>query len=296
MEQEQNISADFPFASHYKEVLGHKIHYIDEGQGDPIVFIHGVPTSSYLWRNIISPLSKHHRCIALDLIGYGQSDKPDLEYSVRDHLSYFEGFMQALGLEKVTLVMHAWGSILGFDYAMKHPDKIHGLAFMESQLRPIKDWRMLSLPVKQFAQVLSQDDGGYSAIVEQNLLVERVLPNAIMRRLTQEEMNHYRAPFVDIEHRKSLWGFVHEVPLGDGQGTAQDVIEGYSEALQASPIPKLLVYGIPGFATTIETIAWAKESLPKLSVVDVGEALHYPQETHPQAISEALHDWLESIE
>ena len=134
----KDISADFPFQSKYVEIAGSNIHYIDEGSGDPILFLHGNPTSCYVWRNIIPYLIPHGRCIAPDLIGMGKSDKPDLAYRFFDHSKYVEGFIEKLGLSHLTLVIQDWGSVLGFHYAMRHESNIKGLAFMEAGLKPLK--------------------------------------------------------------------------------------------------------------------------------------------------------------
>lgn len=132
MTPDQTISADFPFESKFVEVNGQRIHYVGEGEGKPVLFIHGNPTSSYLWRNIIPYAAKHGRAIALDLIGMGKSDKPDIPYRFADHAPFVDGFIEVLGLHDVTLVIHDWGSALGFHYARRHPDNVRGIAFMEA--------------------------------------------------------------------------------------------------------------------------------------------------------------------
>ena len=138
----KQISTEFPFRSNFVEVHGSKIHYIDEGKGEPILFLHGNPTSSYLWRNIIPHLTGNARCIAPDLIGMGKSDKPDIEYRFFDHVKYIEGFIDKMKIKDVTLVIHDWGSGLGFHYAMRNEDKIRGIAFMEAILAPTERWDM----------------------------------------------------------------------------------------------------------------------------------------------------------
>src|SRR5713226_6390445 len=140
MATKQDISADVPYQSNYIEVHGSKLHYIDEGSGDPILFLHGNPTSSYLWRNIIPYLTPLGRCIALDLIGMGKSDKPDIEYQFFDHVKYVDGFIEKIGLRNITLVIHDWGSALGFHYAMRHESNVRGIAFMEAIVMPVPSW------------------------------------------------------------------------------------------------------------------------------------------------------------
>src|SRR5258705_7118639 len=136
----QPISADFPFTLKSVEVHGARMTYVDEGRGDPIVFLHGNPTSSYLWRNIIPYLTGLGRCIAPDLIGMGRSDKPELAYRFVDHARYVDSFLRALDLDRITFVLHDWGSALGFDWAMSHEGKVRGVAFMEAILGPMPSW------------------------------------------------------------------------------------------------------------------------------------------------------------
>jgi haloalkane dehalogenase len=148
---EQNISAKFPFESHIVEVLGSQIHYIDEGDGDPILFLHGNPTSSYLWRNIIPYVKTYGRAIAIDLIGMGRSDKPDIDYRFVDYAKYLQAFIEKMDLKNITLVIHDWGSALGFNYAMQHEDNVKGIAFMEALLMPII-WDALPQHFREFFQ------------------------------------------------------------------------------------------------------------------------------------------------
>jgi haloalkane dehalogenase len=147
MSETRTISADFPYKSHYIEVHGSKLHYVDEGSGDPILFLHGNPTSSYLWRNILPAVTPVGRGIALDLIGMGKSNQPDIEYRFFDHATYVEGFIELMGLKSITLVIHDWGSALGFHYAMRHENNMKGLAFMEAIMAPAPVGR--SFPQKQ---------------------------------------------------------------------------------------------------------------------------------------------------
>lgn len=291
-----SISADYPFESKYIEVLGSKLHYIDEGQGDPILFLHGIPTSSYLWRNVIPTLSPHARCIAPDLIGMGKSDVPNIEYRVFDHIHYIEEFITTLDLKNITLMVHGWGSVIGLDIAMRYPERFKGIAFLESHIRPVTDWSMVSLPVQELSVVLSAPDGGYDVIMNSNYFVNKVLPGGVLRKLTEEEMEHYRAPFLRPNACKPLWQYLQDLPLGDGPEDVVDLISGYSKKLQLSNLPKLMMYAVPGYITTISTVEWARDSLPNLKMVDVGDALHYAQETNPVRIATELKQWLKSLD
>lgn len=273
------------------EVLGAKIHYLEAGQGDPILFIHGMPTSSHLWRKIIPFLSDRARCIAPDLIGMGKSDKPDIEYRIFDHIRYIEKFIEKLELKNITLVLHGWGSVVGFDIASRHPDKIKGLAFYEAYIRPEDDWKMLSLPVQQFASLLSPPGASYRAVVEQNYLIEKLLPSGIIQPLLEEDMEAYRAPFPTPESRKPLWQYVQDLPLGNGPEDVVELIRTYSKWLCQTPIPKLMFYAVPGFMTTMDAVQWARTHLKNLTLESVEDGLHFVQEVYPELFGMKLQEW-----
>lgn len=285
------ISADFPFKSNFIDVLGSKLHYVDEGKGDPIVFLHGIPTSTYLWRNIIPSLSENARCIGLDLIGLGKSDKPDIDYTISDHIEYFQAFCDALNLDNITLVMHGWGSVIGFDVAMRQPDKFKALAFLESHIMLPSERDMISLPIQEITMLLSSPDGGHDVIMNSNYYVNKVMPLGVLRPLSDKEMQAYQAPFQSPGSSRPIWQYLQELPLGDDETEATQIIARYSKELQISQLPKLMMYGIPGFLTTIEMVQWARDHLPHLTQIDIGDALHYPQESNPDAISNALKEW-----
>src|SRR3990167_11457352 len=227
-------------------IKGSLMHYYDVGLGDPILFLHGVPTSSYLWRNIIPALKSHARCIAPDLIGMGQSDKPDIEYRVFDHIDYIDAFIDALKLKNITLVLHGWGSVIGLDYARRNEKNIKAIAFYESHFQPVTDWNQLSLPVQQFATLLNRPGASYRAVIKQNYFIEKLLPRSVIRELTDEEMDHYRAPFQTEDSRKPLWQYVNDLPLGNGPGDVVALIQQYSKWLQETKMPKLMLYAIHG--------------------------------------------------
>lgn len=286
------ISADFPFKSHFLKVDGSKIHYVDEGKGDPVVFIHGIPTYSYLWRNVIPEVSKHARCIAPDLIGMGLSDKPDIPYSIFDHIQYITKFLDALDLHNITFVLHGWGAVVGFHYAMQHKDRIKSLVFYEAHIRPKMTWDMLSLPLQHFLSLVNEEDGGYKSVVEDNYLINTVMPSASLRKFTEKEMEMYRKPFQTLKSRRPLWQYFQDLPKGDAKPSdVIDLIAEYSSQLRTSQIPKLMFYAVPGFMTTIETVLWAKENLPNLEVRDLGEAMHFAMETDPETFTNELLEW-----
>ena len=211
MTQQQEISAAFPFQSKLVEVLGSRMHYVEEGSGDPVLFLHGNPTSSYLWRNVIPHVSALGRCIAPDLIGMGKSDKPDIVYGFFDHSRYVEGFIEALGLRNITFVIHDWGSALGFHYARRHEGNVKGIAFMEAIVRPIT-WDEWPDQARQMFQAFRTPGVGEQMIMDNNMFVEAVLPGAILRKLSQEEMDRYREPYPTRESRKPTWRWPNEIP------------------------------------------------------------------------------------
>ncbi|HLA82273.1 MAG TPA: haloalkane dehalogenase [Thermoleophilia bacterium] len=287
----QNMSPDFPYESHYVEVLGSKIHYVDEGGGDPLLFLHGNPSSSYLWRNVIPHLRPLARCIAPDLIGMGKSDKPDIEYRFFDHVRYVEGFIEQMGLRRITLVIHDWGSALGFYYAIRHEENIKGLAFMEAIIMPVPSWELFPEASRDLFQGFRTPEVGWDMIVNKNIFIEQVLPSKIIRKLTEEEMERYREPFQEPGARKPVWRWPNELPIA---GEPPDVVEAvarYNEWLKETELPKLLFYGSPGELVKAPVVKWCQENLRNLKTVDVGKGIHYLQEDNPQLIGTELAAW-----
>ncbi len=289
------ISADFPYPSHYVDVFDSKMHYVEQGEGQPILFLHGVPTSSYLWRNVIPHLAPLGRCIAPDLIGMGKSDKPQIEYSVFEHIKYIEKFIETLNLRNVTLVMHGWGSVIGFDYAMRHEDNCRGLVFYEGYLRPFNG-EDASLPLQEQLHSLEQNEEVYDLITNTTYYIDKIFPQEMMRTLSEEEINHYREPFLSKGAGKPLQQYLKEIPWTGKTTKVNQLIENYSHKLTISKLPKLMLYSVPGFITTIATAMWAKEHLPNLEMVDIGEELHFAQESNPVLMGEAISVWLQGIE
>lgn len=285
------VSEDYPYASHYVDVLESKMHYIEQGSGDPILFLHGVPTSSYLWRNVIPHLSTLGRCIAVDLIGFGKSGKPDIDYSITDHIRYMDAFIQALDLKRITLIMHGWGSIIGFNYAMHHQSNCKGLVFYESYIRPMTQ-EDFSLPMLEPFQ-LSEDEA-FDIVMNASSFVDKIIPQCMTRPLTDMEIKHYRTPFLPNGSGKPLQKYLQELPLD--HNITNKLIDAYSKLLQKSHIPKLMMYSVPGFITSIATVMWAKEHLPNLEIIEVGEALHLAQENDPVMMGESISIWLQALE
>jgi haloalkane dehalogenase len=296
----KQISTEFPFRSNFVEVHDSKIHYIDEGKGEPILFLHGNPTSSYLWRNVIPHLTGNARCIAPDLIGMGKSDKPDIEYRFFDHVKYIEGFIDKMKLKGITLVIHDWGSALGFHYAMRNEDKIRGIAFMESLLAPIESWDLFAPGFgpegrKNF-EAFRTPDVGWDMIVNQNFFVEEMLGKlGSVRRLSEDEMEYYRKPFRKPEYRKPVWRWPNEIPIEEKPEDVTKAVSEYNRKLKLSKIPKLLLYAEPGGIITTPMVDWCMKNLSNLTTANIGAGIHYLQEDNPHVIGLEIAKWYESI-
>jgi haloalkane dehalogenase len=291
----ESISAAFPFELRYADVHGARMAYVDEGSGDPIVFLHGNPTSSYLWRNVIPHLHGLGRCIAPDLIGMGHSDKPAIEYRFVDHARYVEGLIEKLGLDRITLVVHDWGSALGFDWAMRHPERVRALAFMEAILAPVPSWEQFSPAGREIFQRLRTPGVGEAMVLDENMFVEQLLPGSVVRKLSAEEMAHYRAPFATREARKPTLAWPRQIPIAGEPADVVAIVSRYREELMRSPLPKLLFTVEPGVLVPAPLVAWCQASLPNLEVVSLGHGLHFVQEDHPHAIGEQLAAWLRRV-
>ncbi|MCH8994034.1 MAG: haloalkane dehalogenase [Chloroflexi bacterium] len=288
------ISAEFPFESKFVEVEGSKLHYVEEGSGDPILFLHGNPTSSYLWRNIIPYGAQVGRAIALDLIGMGKSDKPDIEYRFFDHSRYVEGFIEKLGLQNITFVIHDWGSALGFYYARRHEANVKGLAFMEAILRPMT-WNDFPEAARGMFQGFRTPDVGWDMIATKNMFVEGVLPGSVVRTLSDEEMNRYREPYPDEQSRKPVWRWPNEIPIDGEPKDVAEAAEAYWGWLQQTETPKLLFHAQPGALISAETVTMLQGALKNLSTVDIGPGVHFVQEDNPHKIGEELATWYRGL-
>ena len=288
------ISADFPFESKYLDVKGSKMHYIDEGEGDPILFLHGNPTSNYLWRNVIPHLEGQARLIAPDLIGMGKSDKPDIDYTYDDHYAYLEAFIEKLGLKNVTLVIHDWGSALGFRYAHAHDDNIKGIAFMEAIVKPMM-WSEMPANMRTPFKMMRMPYVGWFMISVMNMFVNKMIPDTVKRPLSDEEMAYYRAPYPTISSRKPVRVWPQQIPIDGKPKRNQGLIESYSQWLQESNIPKLCLHANPGAIINAEHMQWIEKSIPNTKMVDIGEGIHFVQEDNPHGIGRAISEWYGKI-
>lgn len=287
---DQDWPAAHGLESHYAEVRGARMHYVEAGSGPPVVLLHGNPTSSFLWRNVMPHLAPHARCIAPDLIGMGRSDKPDIGYRFCQHYDWIEAFIDRLGLEDVAFVVHDWGSAIGFHYLARHPGRVRAIAFLEAILGPLR-WREFPLDFRLGFRLMRTPVLGWLIVSVMNAFVERVLPAATLRRLEPGEMARYREPFPTIASRRPVRRWPCEIPIGGRPADVDAVVRRYREALQASAVPKLLMHGHPGGIIRAAAVEWCRERLLRCEIVDVGRGIHYLQEDEPEAIGRALADW-----
>ena len=273
---------------------GTNISYVDTGSGDPIVFLHGNPTSSYLWRNIITHLRFDARCLAPDLMGMGDSGKsPNSSYRFIDHSSVLDSWFDAVGLtSKVTLVVHDWGSALGFHWAKRNPEHVKGIVYMEAIVRPMtwEEWPEASRNLFQGFR----SPAGEEIIIEKNVFVERVLPGSVLRKLTEEEMEVYRRPYIgERESRRPTLTWPREIPIEGEPFDVVQIVSEYAEWLSSSPIPKLFINADPG-AILVGAQREFCRSWPNQKEISVS-GQHFIQEDSPDEIGLAIADWYQTI-
>ena len=248
-----------------------------------------------MWRNIIPQLALSGRCIAPDLIGMGLSGKPNIEYTIHDHIRYIEEFIKCLNLENLTIILHAWGSLVGFHYAVNHPKNIKGLAFLEAYIRPISQEDIVTLPMQERALILESTEDAKDLIINHNYYVKTIMPDSVMRSLSDEEMANYAKPFSLPGSGKPIWQYLQELPTSSNNTPASKLIEDYSSRLTTLAIPKLMLYAMPGFNTSLDSVQWAKNNFEDLTIVEIDDALHYAQESHPKELADAIKSWLTSL-
>jgi len=279
------------------DVLGKTMTYVEMGQGDPIIFQHGNPTSSYLWRNIMPLLKDQGRCIALDLIGMGGSDKLDNSgpgsYTFVEHRTYFDAALEALGVtNNVTFVIHDWGSALGFDWANRHRDKVKGIAYMEGIVNPMTwdDWPDAATSIFQGFR----SDAGEEMVLEKNVFVEAVLPGSVLRGLTEEEMAVYRAPFANPgEDRRPTLTWPRQIPLAGEPEDVVAIVGDYASWMAENDLPKLFINAEPGAILTGPQRDFCRSWKNQSEVTVKGN--HFLQEDSPQEIGEAIAKWRKDI-
>lgn len=274
-------------------VLDTEICYVDVGEGDPIVFLHGNPTSSYLWRNIIPFLERSGRCLAPDLVGMGQSGKsPGRAYRFVDHVRYLDEWFDALNLTKnIVLVVHDWGSALGFHRAFRYPDQVRAIAYMEAIVQPLK-WEDFPAGVDEMFRAL-RSDKGEGMVLDRNFFVETILPKSIIRKLSEEEMEAYRAPYKDRDARLPTLIWPRELPIEGEPSDVTAIVRNYGDWLGKSTIPKLFISAEPGAILTGRNRDFCR-AWPNQREVAV-RGIHYVQEDSPAEIGFALSEFVGSL-
>jgi len=281
----------------YIDVLGKQIAYVEMGEGDPIIFQHGNPTSSYLWRNILPQLKSLGRCIAMDLIGMGDSekleDKGNMTYSYDTHKKYFDGFLDAIGVESnATLVIHDWGSALGFDWANEYPQKVKAICYMEGIVQSM-EWEDWNEDAKGIFQGF-RSPAGEEMILEKNLFIEAVLPGSILRKLSDAEMNEYRRPFNDKKSRRPTLDWPRQIPLENDPPEICRIVDSYSHWMAENNIPKLFINAEPGAILIGKQREFCRTWKNQKEVTVKGS--HFIQEDSPNEIGNAIFDWLKGID
>lgn len=277
-------------------ISGRGMTFTEMGEGDPIVFLHGNPTSSYLWRNVMPHLKDQGRCIAPDLVGMGDSDKLEpsgpARYTFREHRRFLDAFLEAVGATKnVTLVIHDWGSALGFDWANRNRQSVEGIAYMEGIVRPL-EWDEWNKDARGIFEGL-RSEAGEDMILRKNLFIEAILPGSILRKLTEEEMAVYRRPFLDEgEDRRPTLTWPRQIPLGGEPEDVVDIVQSYADWMAANDLPKLFVNADPGAILTGAQREFCRSWKNQTEVTVKGS--HFIQEDSPHEIGEAIAKWRRS--
>jgi haloalkane dehalogenase len=267
--------------------------YIDEGAGDPILLLHGNGTWSYLWRNVIPHLRGLGRIVAPDLIGMGRSDKPQLTYGFFDHAGYLEELILQLDLTKITLVVHDWGSGLGFHFARRHPERIKAFVMMESLIKPWESWDTFPIRFRDEFQQFRDPAKGWDMIMGRNLFIEGAVPNSQFRPLTAAEMNAYRAPFADDPaHRIPTYKWPNEIPIEGAPADVAHAWAAWQEYMLENDRPKLLLKAEPGAIIDDDAFAWLRARLKNTTFEHIGQGIHYVQEDNPHGVGHAIADWM----
>ncbi len=288
------ISPTDPHPRKRIQTLDTEISYVDIGSGAPIVFLHGNPTSSYLWRNIIPHVHPGARCLAPDLVGMGDSGKmPSGTYRFVEHVRYLDAWFDALGLgSDVTLVCHDWGSALAFHWAHRYPERVAGIAYMEAIVQRLS-WEQWPEAARRVFQGF-RSDAGEQMVLDNNVFVERVLPGSIIRDLSDDEMNVYRKPYLEPgESRRPTLSWPRDIPLDGKPADVVEIVDAYSSWLSQSDIPKLFVNAEPGAILTGEQREFCR-TWPNQSEITV-RGVHFIQEDSPDEIGEAIAGWLADI-
>ena len=291
------LTETMPYEKKFASVNGKQIAYVEEGSGDPIVLLHGNPTSSFLWRNVVPELVQSGRVIVPDLIGQGDSEKlPTSDgpgrYTLEVAYSYVDGLLETIGANKnVTLVIHDWGSALGFLWATRHAAAVKGVAYMEGIVKPVSwaDWPESAVGIfKGF-----RSEKGEDMILNRNMFIEGVLPSSVIRKLSEAEMDAYRAPYLESDDRQPLLNWPRQIPIEGEPADVAALVNEYGAFMAGSDIPKLFINADPGSILVGPQREFCR-SWPNQQEVTV-KGLHFIQEDSPREIGQAVASWLETL-
>jgi haloalkane dehalogenase len=276
-------------------VLKSQLHYREVGSGPVVLFLHGNPTSSYLWRNVLGRVAEDGwRCMALDLIGMGRSGKPDLEYRLVDHIRYVDAFIDAIGLSEVALVGHDWGAVIALDRLRRFPERTRGVAFLEGHIHPVATWDDMGDGAALFRQ-LRTPGLGEQLIFEDNVFLETVLQSGTARRLSAAEMDAYRSPFPDPESRRPILRWVQEIPIEGEPSDVAAVVTANQDVLADPDRPTLLIHAEPGAVIGLAEVEWCRRNGRAMTISSVGSGTHFLPEDHPSEIARATRRWLAEL-
>ena len=293
----QEISAEFNFELRNVDVLDSTMAFVDTGKrpsGLICVFLHGNPTSSYLWRNVIPHIAETARCIAPDLIGMGRSGKPEnLEYRFMDHQRYLKAFLKAVVPDdNIILVLHDWGSALGLDWARHNEVRVAGLALMEF-IRPIPTWEEFPETARDTFRAFRNPDLSRKMLIDDNFFVEQFLPSCVARKMTEAEMGAYREPYKMGSSREPVWRWPQEYPIGESPSDMSVIITGAHDWLLRTEMPKIFFWATPGGLIPADKAEWYAQNLRNTRSIGIGAGIHYLQEDNPHLIGEEIKNWLE---
>jgi haloalkane dehalogenase len=296
---ESNISSESPFTINYVDIFDSKMAYIDTSYPTntttTAIFLHGNPTSSYIWRNVIPHVSPCLRCIAPELIGMGKSSKPNIAYRFVDHARYLDAFLSVVVPEgKVVLVGQDWGSALGFDWARRHQDRVVGLVFMEF-IRPFPRWDdAIKTHHQETFKAFRTPDLGRKLVIEENTFVKGLLPGGVVRTLSPAEQAYYETPYLDEKSREPVYRWPNELPIERSPTDVYEIAETYHKWLLDTDIPKLFSWATPGVFVSDEQAQWYVENLKNVKGLFLGDGIHYLQEDHPHRIGREIAEFVKS--
>ncbi|AKU93563.1 haloalkane dehalogenase [Labilithrix luteola] len=288
-------SSASPRPLHRVDVLDSFMTYRDVGIGSPVVFLHGNPTSSFVWRNVLPTVASHgRRCLAPDLIGMGDSGKPEIGYRFEDHARYLDAWFAALDLREVVLVGYDWGGILALDWARRHPDRVRGVAVFETFLQPMH-WSEYPPQGAELFRALRTPGVGEKMVLEENGFLPKSLGNGVKTGLSEDARAAYYAPYPTPASRRPLLQWPRELPIDDEPADVTALVVRNGEWLQKTPaLPKLLLtFDGKGLSNAPSVVEWAQRTMPNLDVVPLGAAGHHAPEDAPRAIADAIASWLE---